>query len=190
MVFTFQGETGETNEQNNKVFRDGDNYRLDFMIAEQKVSSIQTADGKRFIVIPKENVFSEIDADKAAKSDAPDTDAPRDFLRNLLLNEAQRGATYQNMGQENGSTKFRVDFEIINEAPEFKSESFIWIDDSLKLPVKMETNSTENGQPTGAKSIMEIRNFKPEVEKDAFSVPNGFRKISEAEMQTILRTAE
>ena len=187
LVFTFQDEFGETNEQTHTVFRDGANYRLDFEHHSENVSSIQTADGKRVILLHKSKVAAEIEPSDSKFSATVDIDSPRDFLRNLLLNESERGAKYEKIGDENGLTKYRVALEIENEAAEYQSESYLWVDENFKIPIRMETNSFENGQPTGAKTTMEIRNFKLSVDKNVFEIPTGFRKVSESEVQNLLR---
>ncbi len=175
-------------EQTTEVFRDGANRRLDFEFSENlKVSRLQKADGTEFIIIPAKKVYAGISAGNKILT----ADLPEDYSLEHLLHTRPIGATYEKIGteviNERILTKYRLDFGNVAGDTTLTTQTYIWIDETLGFPIKTEVVAFANGQPFGAKSTMEMRDFSTETPAEAFEIPKDFRKISMAEMQAELR---
>lgn len=174
-------------EQTYTIARDGANRRLDFESGEQQFSGLQIADGKRLILLPKQKVYAEISAaNEKVLSNQPD-----EFSLEHLLHAKPAGATFQRIGEEEfggrQTVKYRLDFGGVKQAENARTQTFIWADESLGLPVKTEIIAVENNQPSGARNIIELREIKLEIDEKSFEIPKDFRKVSFSEIQQILR---
>lgn len=105
-----------------------------------------------------------------------------DFLTTEWLNQ-KTPAAFENLGAENNLTKFRVK---LGDAGNLNSEVLIYVDENLKLPVRQEFYSIEDGQKILSFSV-ELKNFKPEATEDFFQIPKDLRYVSMKEFQEIIR---
>jgi hypothetical protein len=189
IVFIFKAEeTGEnTLEQTNFVARDGAYRRLDFEIGGKLISRLETADGKQIILLTKQKVYAEI----AALDENFIKNAPAESSLEYLLYAKPFGAKFEKIGAEEiggrQTTKYRIIFDRINQNENVGTETLIWADENLSLPVKTEIVALIDGKPNGAKSIVELREIKLEVDSQIFAVPADYRKISAGEMREIIR---
>jgi outer membrane lipoprotein-sorting protein len=62
------------------------------------------------------------------------------------------------------------------------TESLIWIDDALGMPVKSETTVT-GGQMNGVKFSMELRDIRQDVDQSLFELPPDYKKVDYQEIQ-------
>ena len=173
-------------EQTYFVAREAMNRRLDFELGKTKITNLQLSDKRQIISLPDKKVYTELDAsdEKMFIGESPELSLEQ------LLNAKPQGATFRKIGAEtiNGraTTKYRLDYGAIREAPEARTETVVWIDETLGLPIKTEVVALENNQPNGAISTVELREIKPEVEPKTFDVPKDFRQITFAEMQKLI----
>lgn len=193
IVFAFRYDEAAVNfvEQTYSVWRNGSDRRLDFVSGAREFSRLQLADGKQFILLPKQAVYAELNA-TGEKLETPNIpNQPDDFSLNLLLYAKPIGATYVRLGEETvldrQTTKYQLSFGTTTEPQTVRTETFVWADAQLGLPVKTEIVAIENNQPTGAKNIIELREIKIEVDRAVFEIPEDFRKVSFAEIQKLLR---
>jgi hypothetical protein len=182
----FDPEAANFVEQTYRVARDGANRRLDFEAGEQQYTKLQTADGKTYLLLPQKQVYAEM----AVAGDVPNL--PSEMSLGHLLHSKPVGATYERIGEEDlagrKTVKYRVSFDAFRQAENARTTTFIWADETLGLPIKTEVSSVDDqGQPNGAKNIIELREIKTEVAPEVFAVPKDFRKISLPEAQQLLR---
>lgn len=188
IFFASRFEEGAANfvEQTYRVARDGANRRLDFETGDAHYAKLQTADGKVYILLPKKKVYAEL----TTTTDAP-TNLPEEISLEHLLHTKPIGASYERIGEEDlagrRAIKYRLNFGAVKGAENARTETFVWADESLGLPVKTEIVAIENNQPIGAKNVIELREIKTEVAPEIFTVPKDFRKVSPQEIQQLLR---
>jgi hypothetical protein len=90
---------------------------------------------------------------------------------------------FENLGAENGLTKYRVR---LKDMPKDASETLIYIDENLKIPVKQEFY-TINGEQKILVFSMELRNLKLQTDDKLFELPKDYRKVSSNEFQKAIR---
>ena len=59
---------------------------------------------------------------------------------------------------------------------EITTESLVWVDENLGMPVKSEMTSTGNGA-SGTHVTMELRDIKETVDSSVFELPPDYRKV-------------
>ena len=171
----FQAEIVITaNGSENKKFmaRSGNNRRFDYNPGvKNHVSVVQT--DKILTLLADKKIYTEtsLTANAAAQND----------LTSELLN-AEESATFTKIGTENSQTQYRVSF---GDTENTKSETLIFVDENINLPVRQEFYSLDGGQRILTMTI-EMRNFKMEAANDLFTVPKDFKKVSADEFKKIL----
>ncbi len=177
----FQAEfvvmTGET-EDKTFAARSSNNRRYDFNYGQKtQISVVQTADDKSFLVFQDKKIYVENSNNEIIQT----AENPFDFLTTEWLNQ-KADTKFEQLGAESGLMKYRV-----NLGGNQNSESIIWVDENIGLPVKQEFYSI-NGEQRILNFTFEMKNFKPQADAVLFEVPKDFRKVSAEEFRKILQS--
>ncbi len=181
-------------ETNNEVFfptKEPENYQLEVVVKsdDEEQKTLVAKSGMRFFSISNDIAILKIDATKsylinfdkkifaenlttATTSNDP-VETLQSFLTTELLNQ-KIDARFENLGDENGLTKYRASFG--------ESESLIYVDENFKLPMRQEFYSI-NGEERTLMYSSEIQNLKLQADESFFEVPKDFRKVSSVEFQ-------
>ena len=171
-----------------EVSRDGDKRRVEFEKEGERVALIQTPIGQIVLNLSKKE-YAELKQEEESKvksgGNRPDFAANNPIEG--ILNQTPVGAKYEKLGQEevNGrtATKYKVSLRQAMNTGEQNGqvsvESFIWIDESLGMPIKSQTTyKGQNGRTVS--SVMEVRDIKLETPPASqFEIPKGFKKVEE-----------
>ena len=164
----FQAEiviTADSVENKKFIARSGNKRRFDYNFgAKNQVSVVQTDKVLTFLADKKIYTETALSANSAAQND----------WTSEWLN-AKTDAEFTKIGTENNLTQYRVSF---GEAG--KSETLIFVDENIGLPVRQEFYSLENGERVLTMTI-ELKNFKAEAANDLFIAPKDFKKVSAKE---------
>lgn len=191
IVFSFRFDESAIDpiEQTTIVARDGLNRRLDFEIDDKRrVVHLETSDGKRLLLLPQRKIYAEI-----AQSASIDSMAmmPEDYSLAHLLHAKPPDARFRKIGVEiiagKQLIKYSVDFGNLRQSPNAETETVVWFDAELGLPVKTEITALVDKKPSGAKSLVELRDFKTEPDAGTFIVPADFRQVSPKEIQDLIK---
>ena len=126
----------------------------------------------RFLLLPEAKLYASLDQE-AVKQDLGDaeTDPPGE----LYLHTGPINSVYENVGREkvNGrvTTKYRVIVNSSGVENVTTSETLIWIDETLGMPIKSTT--TSNG---GVRTI-ELSELSLEVDTSFFQIPPDYQKV-------------
>ena len=129
------------------------------------------SDKGRFVLLPEQKIYSEI-------TDASAID-PTEFESSpeRLLHPDAASTSYQKLGSETVSgrntTKYRVAVNTATGSNVTPSDTLIWIDESLGMPVKSETTAGDGSHVT-----MELSNIVLEVDKNLFQIPGDYVKVN------------
>lgn len=88
-------------------------------------------------------------------------------------------ARFTKLGTENGLVKYAV-----SRDGRDRTETFIFVDETIGLPVRHEIYSIE-GEKRVLEYMSEIRNFETQPDNGLFEIPAGFRKITPEEFYKI-----
>lgn len=179
----FQAEiviTANGSENKKFVARKSNNRRYDYNYgAKNQVSAVQT--DKIYTILADKKIYMETALAEGVSAQGNWSG----FLTNELLN-AKSDANFTKIGTENNLMQYRVSF---GDAENAKSETLIFIDENIGLPVRQEFYSISGEQKTLMMTI-ELRNFKTEAGNDLFDVPKDYRKVSAEEFRKILQSEE
>ena len=171
-TITIVTATGENLVTKTLIARDGERRRTE----SEKVVYLDLPEG-RFILLPEEKVYAEA----AAASETPAGEDEENAADRLLHSEDGK-TSYQSAGPETvagrNTNKYRV---VVNDSSRENvslSETLIWIDDSLHMPIKSETKSGN-----GARVTMELSDVTLDVDTRLFQVPNDYEKIAFTELR-------
>ena len=138
------------------------------------------SDKGRFVLLPEQKIYSEI-------TDASPID-PTEFESSpeRLLHPDAVSTSYQKLGSETVSgrntTKYRVAVNTATGSNVTPSDTLIWIDESLGMPVKSETTAGDGSHVT-----MELSNIVIEVNKNLFQMPEDYVKVNRTALRQRLR---
>jgi hypothetical protein len=134
-----------------------------------------------YVLLPSKKLYAVLKPEMNGAGDARTASVPPDFSPDKLLNETRPESSYEKLGAEtvNGraTTKYRVTVRgKTGAAKEIKTESVVWVDESLGMPIKTETTSTGR---TGAWTMvtMELSGIKETVDAGLLDLPPDYRKV-------------
>jgi hypothetical protein len=168
-----------------KIARDGERRRVDYeLIPGARMSDLQIPAG-HYMLLHSKKLYAEVKPGAAGDITSAARNLPSDFSPDKLINESNPGANYEKLGTEviNGrtTTKYRVTITGKGEASGAQTETLVWVDESLGMPVKSETTSTGE-RASGSKVTMELRDIKQEVDPALFDLPKDYKKVSADEI--------
>ena len=182
-VVTITFPNGEVIVTKTSIARDGDLRRHEPESNSKLVAYLDLPEG-RLVLLPDEKVY----ADVTAEIDVATTD-PEEITPDRLLHTDTESTSYQKLGSEviggRNSTKYRV---VVNNSAAGnvpRSETLIWIDEALQMPIRSETKSAE-----GTLITTELTDISLDVDKRIFQVPDGYEKIAFTEFRKRLMTQD
>ncbi len=168
------------------IARDGERRREDYEGASgEKISYLQLPEGT-YVLLPAKKLYAELKPETGGLGDDRAASVPPDFSPDKLLNETRPESRYEKLGAENlngrATTKYRV---VVGgktgAAKEMTTESVVWVDESLGMPVKTETTSSGRAG-SWATVTMELRDIKDTVDAGVFELPPDYRKVETREL--------
>ena len=170
-VVTITFPNGEAIVTKTSIARDGDLRRHEPETNSKLVAYLDLPEG-RLVLLPDEKVY----ADLTAEIDVAATDE-EEITPDRLLHTDTESTSYQKLGTEvigeRNSTKYRV---VVNNSAAGnvpRSETLIWIDEALNMPIRSETKSVD-----GTRITTELTDISLDVDKRIFQVPDGYEKIA------------
>jgi hypothetical protein len=167
------------------VARDGEKRRVDAeLFPGMKVSYLQLG-ASSYMLLPASKMYAEFGAGGAPElSKNPSSD----FSPDRLLNQSLGGARYEKLGAEDVNGRATVKYRVTTtgrtgEAQTVTTETLIWIDEALAMPIKSETTSRGGAAADGAKYSMELRDIRQDVDSSLFELPADYRKVDDRELQ-------
>ena len=169
--------TGQPITSSITISRDGDKRREEDSSRNKIIVYLDLPDGN-YVVVPDEKIYAAVIGPAAAGS-------TEDGFEEGYVHTAPIQSTYENLGTEtvNGmaTTKYRVTVNGSSNASVIETETLIWIDDALGMPVKSETRSA-----TGLRT-MELSKISLSVDKALFAIPQDYQKVDMKTLQQRIR---
>ena len=169
------------------IARDGDKRREDYDFDGVMISYLELS-GRRLAVLPSQKIYAELDAGEDLEIPA---NLSAEFSPDRLLNEAPSQTKYEKMGSEVLNGRKAIKYRVTNDDPtdqnSRKTETLIWIDETLQLPLRSETVATTDGEQVSFTT--ELQNLNENVDVTVFSLPDDYRKVSVKDFEQELRKA-
>lgn len=130
----------------------------------------------RFLLLPEAKLYGDLSNDKRDTPLTADESAQLETSADRLLHTDSTSARYQKIGNETLNGRNCVKYRIIvnTEGPSTVSttETTIWVDESLGMPVKSETTSA-----SGTRITMELSGVSTDVGDELFKIPSGYQRV-------------
>ena len=178
-TITFTNSTGKSFVTKTVIAR-YDHLRREEMESGSQELVLLDSDQGRMILLPQARIYSEADGG-TTNGVIPDQQS-LEMSPDRLLHSEQNSTSYQKLGIESVSgrqaTKYRVVVNISGTGDVSSSETIIWIDEGLGMPIKSETKVSD-----GSSTLMEISNVVLQVDKGLFQIPQGYEKVPTGELR-------
>jgi outer membrane lipoprotein-sorting protein len=175
-IVTAEGKTVVTKTS---IAKDGEMRRNE----SGKVAYLDVPEG-RFVILQGDKLY----ADLATETNLGAVDEEEISPERLLHVEATN-TSYQKIGMElihgRNANKYRIVVNSSTPGSVSLSETLIWIDETLNMPIRSETTSAD-----GTKITMELSDVALDVERSVFQVPNDYQKIAFSELRKRLGKTE
>jgi hypothetical protein len=169
------------------IARDGDKRREDFDFDGVVISYLELS-GRRLAVLPSQKIYAELGAGEDVEIPA---NLSAEFSPDRLLNEAPSQTKYEKLGSEVLNGRKAIKYRVTNDDPtdqnSRKTETLIWIDETLQLPLRSETLASTDGEK--ASFTTELENLNENVDASVFNLPDDYRKVSAKDFESELRKA-
>jgi outer membrane lipoprotein-sorting protein len=174
-ITTIVTADGKTVVTRSSIARVGEMRRNESETASRKIVYLDVPSG-RFVLLPDQKVY----ADLAAGTEFGTID--EDISPEGLLHSDETHTSYQRLGTEliggRNTDKYRILVNSSSAGSVSVSETFIWIDERLSMPVRSETTSSD-----ATKITTELSDVALEVDTRVFQVPDDYQKIAFSELR-------
>jgi outer membrane lipoprotein-sorting protein len=176
-AITIVNASGATSVTKTLIARDGDSRRQTDETEGNKLVYLDVPQG-RFVLLEDDNVYADLASDDLLS----DVDEPEVSPDRLLHTDGNSATSYQRLGIEvvdgRNTNKYRV---VVNESSAGSvslSETLIWVDETLNMPIKSETVSAD-----GTRVTMQLLEIVLEVDKSLFEIPENYEKVTFSELR-------
>lgn len=174
-TITTVNAAGETLVTKTSVARDGVMRRHESEVNSKTIVYMDVPEG-RFVLLPEEKVYADLAEESAIPADDLETSPER------LLHEDAGASSYEKLGTESiagrNANKYRIVVNSSAAANVSQSETLMWIDEALQMPVRSETKSSD-----GTRVTMEVSEIMLEADRVLFRVPEGYEKVTFSELR-------
>jgi outer membrane lipoprotein-sorting protein len=152
------------------IARDGDLRRSEEKSGNQEVVYLDLG-GHNFTLLPQEKIYAEATAVPSSNQPEATADGPDENY----VHTAPIESIYENLGTEsiNGQrcNKYRVVVKHAGDTTVSETETLIWIDEHLEMPVKSVTRSAAGTR------TMELSAVTLSADKQLFEIPKDYKKV-------------
>ncbi len=162
------------------IARDGEKRREEFFDGANETLVYLEIPAGRFVLLPASAVYADLSAAASETDWQSLADDPYDsrLSPDLLSNEGYSGSTYENFGAERLEGRMAIKYRVTpvtRKETAAKVETFIWIDETLGLPVRSETVSRDGEHLS--KATTELKDIKLEMDEGLIALPANYRKV-------------
>ncbi len=170
---------GQTLVTKTSVARDGDSRRHDSTTTAKTIVYLDVPEGK-FVLLPDEKVYADVTDESQISADS--NEEGLESSPDALVHADEGSTSYQKLGNEvvagRNANKYRIVVNSPAPANVSQSETLMWIDEALQMPIKSETKSAD-----GTRVTMEVSEIKLDVDKSSFSIPKDYQKLNFTELR-------
>ena len=169
---------GKTTVSTSSTARDGEMRRTESQVASKTLVFLNLPEGT-FVLAPDDKVYASISGESVTNPSEDGEISPE-----KLLHTDTGKISYQKLGIEmvggRNTNKYRVVVNSSNAGSVSPSETLIWIDEALGMPIRSETKSSDGTQVT-----MELSEIALDVDKGLFQVPEDYKRVSFTELRNL-----
>jgi hypothetical protein len=182
----------ETQISQVSIARDGEKRREEYGSEIKNTIVYLEIPAGQFMLLPSRKVYAELAPEYVAvRSNEAQSDVDADFSADRLVNEFRTAAHYQRLGSEvlNGlkTAKYRVTVGDVTGGTGNVTETLVWIDEELGMPIRSETSST--GADRSAKMTVVLKDIETDVGDQLFELPKDYKKVGASVIRAQIASA-
>ncbi len=155
--------------QTTLIFRDGLRRREEYDFWGKRIIYLEMPEG-RYILSPSEQIFAKLNPTTGDPRATPSADTA---LSPNSLSFTQVGEPrYRIVGREVIDGRETVKYRITDAG--ILSETFVWFDENLGMPIRTEMRRTATDTP---EVVMELKKISLEVDAKVFDLPQNYRQV-------------
>lgn len=182
---TDSGSVNETHTTTVNISRDGIQRREEHETsAAGPIVYLENTSG-HFILLPKLKLYANADSEAKGNGVNEHTVMLDESSPDLLLHASPAASLYLKLGPENASGRTTSKYRVSDSDAIPGSESFIWVDESLGMPIKSE--SIHRSSTFTTKTSMELKDIRLEVDPALFLLPGDYREVAISELLATVR---
>lgn len=182
---TDSGSVNEMHTTTVNISRDGVQRREEHETSDSgSIVYLENTSG-HFILLPKLKLYANPDSDAKGNGLNAHTVILYESSPHLLLHASPAASLYLKLGPENISGRTATKYRVSNSEATLGSEAFIWVDESLGMPIKSE--STHRSSTVTTKTSMELNDIRLEVDPTLFLLPSDYREVAISELLATIR---
>ena len=162
---------GKTTVTTTSIARDGELRRTESKVATRTLIFLNLPEGT-FVLLPDEKIYASVSGDSVLGTAEDGEISPEKLLHGDDLK-----SSYQKLGAEvvggRNTNKYRVVVNSSSATSVTPSETLIWIDEALGMPIRSETKSSD-----GTHVTMELSEIELNIDRHLFEIPSDFQKVS------------
>jgi outer membrane lipoprotein-sorting protein len=170
-IMTSVAADGKTTVTTTSTARDGELRRTESKVETRTLIFLNLPEGT-FVLLPDEKLYASVSGDSV-----PGAAEDGEISPEKLLHGDDLKSSYQKLGTElvggRNTNKYRVVVNSSSATSVTPSETLIWIDEALGMPIRSETKSSD-----GTHVTMELSEIELNIDPHLFEIPNDFQKVS------------
>jgi len=168
----------ETRTSRTFIARDGDRRREEYdSRSGEKVVYLEIPP-RRLLLLPSSQSYADLSAAQG-ETEASNLQNEAEVSPDRLINEARPETHYQKLGIENlggrAMTKYRVTLDQTNNGTTVRSETLIWVDEALGMPIRSVTRET--GHDHFSEVITELKDISLDIDQGLFELPKHYKRV-------------
>ena len=168
------------------IVRDGIQRREEYEAgALGRLVFLENAAG-RFIILPQAKLYADAN-EKGSSEQVGELQVKAELASpDLLLHESNFAVQYQKLGTEVIAGRTATKYKVMNSTST-GSESFIWVDETLGMPIATLSTSASGNRTT--RVSMELQDIRTKVDSGIFELPADYRKVAATQILAMIRGA-
>jgi hypothetical protein len=181
-TITFTNAAGDSRTTTTNIARNQSLRREEEIGSGQPVVLLESEQG-RFLLLPQAKIYADVSGEPAQENSESELDTSPE----RLLHSSTLTSTYEKLGSEviagRETTKYKVSVNTSSDANVSSTETVIWLDEKIGMPVRSETNGAD-----GSKTVMELSKLELNADSNIFQIPADFEKVTSAELRRRLKS--
>jgi outer membrane lipoprotein-sorting protein len=168
------------------IVRDGNQRREEYEAGALGRLVFMENRAGRYIILPQAKLYADANEPSSVAQVAELQVEAELASPDLLLHESNFAVQYQKLGTEGIAGRTATKYKVVNSSAT-GSESFIWVDETLGMPIATQSMSANGNSST--RVSMELQAISTEVDSRTFALPADYRKVGAAQILAMVRGA-
>lgn len=160
------------------IARDGDKRREEYHSRSGEKIVYLEIPPRRFVLLPSNKTYADLDA-VPGETEASNLQKEAEISPDRLINEARPETNYQKLGIENlggrSTIKYRVTWDQTTNGNTVSSETLIWVDEALGMPIRSLTRET--GHDHFSEVMTELKDMRLDIDQGLFQLPKDYKRV-------------